>query len=157
MTIEEQVRKLESAVGEFTRRITSLPHELFLRKFTDWSPRDVLAHLIGWNRYTITGCEQLKRGEAPFYFIDPGRDFSNINAASVQQYSSEDRQQLLSELEASFLELHNFLLSITLNEWQADYGVRYRGSQVTIKNTIDVLISDYIHHREEIEKWTSNS
>lgn len=83
----------------------------------------VVAHLIGWNRSTIRGCEQIKRGEIPFYFINPGRDFSNVNAVSLQQYSSEDRQELVGELRASFLELHRFLLSLAPSEWPADFGV----------------------------------
>ncbi len=152
MTLEEQINKLGDAIGEFVRAIDSLPGDTFLKRMDDWSPRDVLAHLIGWNRYTIEGCEQIRRGETPFYFVDSGDDFSRVNAVSVQRYSARERRQLIVELEASFQELKRYLLSLQPAEWEADYGVRYWGC-VTIKNTVDALISDYVHHREQIEEW----
>jgi len=151
MTLEEQINKLSGAIGEFVSSIDSLTGDTFLKRMDDWSPRDVLAHLIGWNRYTIEGCEQIKRGEPPFYFIDSGDDFSKVNAVSVQRYSSRDRRQLIDELNTSFGELERYLRSLGSAEWKADYGVRwYAGGRVTIKNTIDALISDYVHHREQI-------
>jgi len=154
MTLEEQINKLSGAIAEFVSFIDSLPGDAFLKRMDNWSPRDVLAHLIGWNRYTIEGCEQIRRGETPFYFVDSGDDFSKVNAVSVQRYSFRDRRQLIDELEAAFLELKRYLRSLAAADWEADYGVRYEGGPVTIKNTIYALISDYVHHREQIEEWT---
>ena len=68
MAIEDQVEKLVRTVKDFTECVDSIQREVFMRKLNDWSPRDVLAHLIGWNRYTIKGCEQIQRGDLPFYF-----------------------------------------------------------------------------------------
>jgi hypothetical protein len=156
MVIEEQVKRLEISIAEFAKCVVSLPENVFLRQFSKWSPRDVLAHLIGWNKYTIEGCEQIKRGETPFYLIDPGENFSKVNAVSVQKYSSRDKRELVSELETSFQELKQFLLSLDPAQWEADYGVRYKGRPVTIKNTASALIRDYIHHREQLKKWAKS-
>ena len=156
MTIKEQVEKLRSSIEEFTKCVISLPENTFLHQFSEWSPRDVQAHLIGWNRYTVKGCEQIKKGETPFCFIDSGEDFSKVNAALITEYSSKDRQTLVKELEASSLELQNFLLSLDPIAWETDYGIRYKGSAVTIKNTVDVLIYEYVQHREQIEKWVKD-
>jgi len=122
-----------------------------------WSPRDVLAHLIGWNRYTIEGCQQIRRGETPFYFIDSGDDFSKVNAVLVRKYDSRDKRRLINELEASAQELEQFLLSVDSTEWESDYGVNYEGGPVTINNSIDVLIRDYLVHRQQIEKWAKST
>jgi hypothetical protein len=112
-----------------------------------------VAHLIGWNRYTIEGCQQIRRRELPFYLIDPGDDFSKVNAMSVRKYNSKDRRKLVNELEASAQELRRFLFSLDRTEWEADYGVRYRGGPVTVRNSLDALISDYVLHRQQIEEW----
>ncbi len=61
MTNEMKITKLGLSVDDFARCIGSLNEELFLKKFNGWSPRDILAHLIGWNRYIIGGEIQVKR------------------------------------------------------------------------------------------------
>ncbi len=71
MTIEMQIAKLGLSVEDFARCVASLNEELFLKKLDSWSPRDIVAHLIGWNYYIIEGSKQIKRGELPFYDIDP--------------------------------------------------------------------------------------
>jgi hypothetical protein len=154
MTIEMQVSKLGLSVDNFARCVASLDEELFLKKINRWSPRDIVAHLIGWNRYIIEGSKQIKRGELPLYDIDPGENYSNVNAVLVRRYSPGSKQELLDELRASAGELKQFLQSLDHSEWDRDYGVRHQGSTITIRNTVDDLISDYVHHRKQIEEWT---
>jgi hypothetical protein len=120
-----------------------------------WSPRDILAHLIGWNRHVIEGSRQIQRGELPFYDIDPGENYSTVNAALVHQYSATDRQLLLEELHASARDLQEFLGSLDAEVWASDFGVRHGGSKVTIRDTVEELIEDYDHHRRQIEEWGS--
>lgn len=154
MTIKLQVIEFGLRVDEFTRTVASLSKELFLKKINHWSPRDILAHLIGWNRHLIRGCRQIKKGELPFYDIDPGENYSRINAGLIKKYSSQDREVLLSELQISAGELKQYLQSLDQREWNYDYGVTHQGAIVTIKNTVDDLISDYLHHKEQIEALT---
>ena len=156
MTFEEQIRKLDNNIKEFSGYINSLPENLFLKKLDDWAPRDILAHLIGWNRATIEGCQQITKGETPSFFINPGYDFSKFNAILVQQYNSEDRQKLIEELEVSARELEQFLLSVDGSKWDTDYGVTYRGGSVTFGNMVEGLNNDYVNHRKQIETWVES-
>lgn len=153
MTAKMQVIRLGLRVDDFARCVASLDEELFLKKMNHWSPRDMVAHLIGWNRSIIEGSKQIKRGELPFYDIDPGENYSKVNAALVRQYSSSNKQELLDELQASAGELKQFLLSLDPIDWNHDYGVRHQGAIITIRNTVDDLITDYAHHREQIKAW----
>ncbi|MCK5059475.1 MAG: ClbS/DfsB family four-helix bundle protein [Candidatus Aminicenantes bacterium] len=153
MTVETQITKLGLRVDEFARCVASLDEELFLKKINYWSPRDMVAHLIGWNRSIIEGSKQIKRRELPFYDIDPGENYSKVNAALVRQYSSTDKQELLDELKASTQELIQFLQLLDSSEWDRDYGVRHQGAIITIRDTIDELIEDYDIHREQIKEW----
>ena len=75
----------------------------------------------------------------------------------VQKYSSRNKRKLVDELKVSSQELKQFILSFDPAEWEADRGVRHEGGSVTIKNTVDVLIRDYIHHKEQIEKWAKSA
>ena len=158
MRSEEKVQELSEQVERFLRSIDELPQVLFLRKIHDWSPRDVLAHLIGWNRYTKEGCEQLRRGELPFYFGDSSNGFGTVHARSVQQYASTDRATLVPELRASLTELQQFLLMLQPDEWEADQGVRNRHNRpVTIKRQVEALAEDYEAHRREIVEWVQST
>ena len=151
--IEEQIAKFDQSIEDFVRCVASLNEELFLKRLNHWSPRDVVAHLIGWNRYIIEGSNQIRRGELPFYDIDPGEDYSKVNAVLVLEYSSTDRQEMLDELQASAQELKRFIQSLDSSEWSRDYGVRHKGAIITIQNTVDELIEDYDIHRERIKEW----
>lgn len=157
VTIKTQITKLGHSVESFVRCVASLNEELFLKKLYQWSPRDIVAHLIGWNRYIIEGSKQIKRKELPFYDNDPGEDYSKVNAFLVRQYSSRDKQELLDELQASVHDLKKFLESLDPSEWDRDYGVRHKGAILTIQNTVDELIEDYDIHKEQIENWKNQN
>jgi len=154
---KEQADNLGLSINEFIGCIKSLPDGLFLKKINDWAPRDVTAHLIGWNRYTVEGCQQIMRGETPPFFIDPGDDFSKVNAVLVQEYNSTDRVELIKQIKASAEELKQYILALDPTEWETDYGVSYEGGSVTVRNMVDALIYDYVVHRQQIEKWAKSA
>lgn len=153
MQTNPQIKQLDQAVSRFRACIQDLPETKFLRPIHGWTPRDVLAHLIGWNWLYVTGLQEIKSGELPSYFNDEENDYSNVNAESVEKYAAMDRGRLLGELQDSFQALQSYLLSLDPSDWKADFGVRFRGSTVTIEDDVAELIQDYDDHREEIQAW----
>jgi hypothetical protein len=168
MTREQDLQALQSAFETFTACLSSLPVLVFLRPMTQWAPRDVVAHLIGWNRYTRTGYHSPwpsprsgegqgeAQGMVPFYFADAADDFRHVNAHSVQTYASPEKSTLLEELTNSFQELLHFLASLPPEAWEADYRVPHKGGPVTIAHTVGALSSDYLEHTKEIERWVAS-
>ena len=152
MTIEDQIVGFDRSVEAFARCVTSLDEQRFLQKLNGWTPRDIVAHLVGWNRYVVEGGRQILRGELPFYDIDPGDNYSKVNAVLVREHSSSSREELLADLRRSARELKEFLRSVDLSDWNRDHGVRHGSSTITIRNTMDELIADYDHHRKQIER-----
>ncbi len=151
MTVEKDIGGLAACAVEFAACIASLPQELFLAPMDAWAPRDVLAHLIGWNRYTVEGSRMLLRGEMPPFYVDAGDDFAAVNAVSVLKYASRERRALLAELEASLQELEQYLRTLSEDEWEA--GVEHGPHRVTIRNSVQALSADYANHRAQIERW----
>ena len=151
----EPLRALSASVAAFVQSIASLPERLFLTRIVNWTPRDVVAHLIGWNRYTREGCEQIRARRVPSYLSDADNDFRRVNAASVERYAERDRQALIRDLEESFQELERALAGLDAASWDADTGVRFRGRPVTIRNTIRALGRDYDRHRQRLEQWAA--
>ena len=153
MTIKAQISRLEQNLEDLRRCVSSLDERMFLRPIGRWSPRDIVAHLVGWNRYLLEGADQIRRGELPFYDIDPGENYSKVNAILVSKHSSTSRVELLDDLRASAQQLQQYLRSLDTTEWDRDYGVRHAGAIITIRNSVDELIDDYHHHREQISTW----
>ena len=153
MSIRAQVARLDLGVEALARCVATLTQDSFVSTRGSWSPRDILAHLAGWNRYVIKGSGQIRKGELPFYDIDPGENYSNVNAVLVREYPSTEKPELLAELRASARELGQHLLALDPEAWDRDYGVRHRGATITVRNTVDELIEDYAHHTAQIEEW----
>ena len=153
MTIKEQINELNSGVDGLAKCVSSLPEESFLKNLKKWNPRDIVAHLVGWNRYITAGSIQIMRGELPFYDDDPGENFCNVNAELIREHSTKDREKLLAELRSTADDLKQFLESLDTKDWDRDFGVRHNGQIITIKNTVDELIADYLHHTAQIKDW----
>jgi len=155
MNPKEVIQEFEDAVESYKAMIEDLPDDLFLQPINGWTPRDVTAHLIGWNQYTIEGCQQIIHGQRPEYFEDADNDYSNLNAKSVKMYASENKINLLAELTDSFRDLQAYLTSLTYQNWIKDYGVRYNGWVITVHNTVLAVHQDYQSHQSEIEAWAA--
>ena len=157
MTIEDQIDQLEHCVKVFAGSVTALDERLFLSEVTGWTVREILAHLIGWNRHIVRGSQEILRGELPFYDVDPGPDYSKVNAALVREYGEVDRAALLESLAASTGELTEFLRAIDPGDWDRDFGVQHDGETLTVKSTVDDLIADYDHHRVQLENFRASA
>ncbi len=153
MNREEQIDQFERCIETFAGTVASLDERLIHQRVTSWTVRDIVAHLIGWNLYVVRGAKQILRGELPFYDIDPGPDYSKVNATLVRECTHVDCSVLLESLAASASELAAFLRMINPNEWDRDFGVRHKNKTITVKSTIDDLIADYDHHRGQLEEF----
>ena len=154
----EQLGALRSNVEFFRASASTIPSDMFLRVVTEWSPRDVVAHLIGWNVYTLVGCRDIQQGRAPFYMSDEAADFRNVNAASTQRYASQDKGELLGQLTATADELLGYLDELESDAWNRNYGVvGLSGRPTLISQHVAALAADYLGHAQEITSWTDGS
>lgn len=148
---DKQLADLKAAYTAFIKTIEGLAPGNFLKSLGDWTPRDITAHLIGWNRVTLVGCGQLREGAEPFYFYDGTNDYRKINARFFKQFPSTDREELLNEIALTMKALVAYLKTIPESEWEKDTGiVHYRGDPATMARCVDSLIRDYRKHRQEI-------
>jgi hypothetical protein len=152
---DKQLADLKTACASFIDLMTGLPSESFLTSLGDWTPRDIAAHFIGWNRITLAGCCELREGVEPFYFYDGTNDYQKINAKFFTQFPSLDKNELLKEITSTCDVLMAYLKTILESEWELDTGVvHYRGGPATVARCVDSLIRDYRKHRQEIAEGT---
>lgn len=148
---EKQLADLETAYASFIDTLTGLASEDILKSLGDWTPRDIAAHFIGWNRITLAGCSALREGAEPFYFYDGTNDYRKVNAKFITQFPSTDQDELLKDIVSTKEALTTYLKTIPESEWELDAGVvHYRENPATIARCVDSLIRDYRKHRQEI-------
>ena len=148
---DKQLTDLETAYAACMETMQVLSAENLLTSLGDWTPRDIAAHFIGWNRITLAGCSELREGVEPFYFYDGTNDYRKVNARFFEQFPSIDRDELLKEIAVTKDTLVAYLKTIPESEWDLDTGiVHYRGNPATVARCVDSLVRDYRKHRQEI-------
>ena len=148
---DKQLEDLETAYTAFMATLRGLSIQNFLKSLGDWTPRDIAAHFIGWNRITLAGCSALREGAEPFYFYDGTNDYRKVNSKFLKQFPSMDRNELIREIEATMEILISYLIAINTSEWELDTGViHYRAGPATVPRCVDSLVRDYQKHRQEI-------
>ena len=157
MIFQEHNEHFQRNMHQFMRTIRTLSDEQFLQPINGWSPRDVVAHLIGWNRAFIDVADDMRRGAAPAVLIDPGENFSKANAVFVRQYDATAMIELLRELELSYQEFARCLYTVDAESWSWPVNVPGRTNAVSIEWYVRELIDDYENHRQEIEEWRQAS
>jgi len=156
MDASHSLHLLRSSYDEFTASVQSLTDPQFLETMDGWTPRDVVAHLIPWNRFMIQASKSILAGEAPAYFVDAPNDYANINAAFVEHHSSRAKAVLLQELASSMQEFDEFIGSLASSELSASHGVSHcSGEPATVAKIIRSLASDYEHHTRQIKGWAA--
>ncbi|MBI5944286.1 MAG: ClbS/DfsB family four-helix bundle protein [Chloroflexi bacterium] len=147
----EQLADLKLAYEAFIQTAKGLTPTDLLKSLGDWTPRDILAHFIGWNRITLVGCAELCEGVEPFYFYDGTNDYRKVNASFLEKYNSTDGDILLRQIKTTMSTLASYLWTIDESEWELDTGIlHYRGGPATVARCVDSLIRDYGKHRDEI-------
>ena len=150
--------RLKRAYQDFYDGILSLPEALFTSSMNGWSPRDVVAHLIGWNRHMIAASTAILAGETPAYYADAPNDYKNINAGFVAQHASHSKVELLLQLESSMDEFDQYILALPPVELEASHGVvHYSGRPATVAGIIASLAGDYQSHTSQVIEWSRNS
>ncbi len=148
---DKQLADLETAYAAFVETLKGISDENLFASLGDWTPRDIAAHFIGWNRITLVGCGELREGAVPFYFYDGTNDYRKVNAKFLGQFPSTDRDVLLQEIALTKTALVVYLKTLDDSEWELDTGiVHYRGGPATVARCVDSLIRDYRKHRQEI-------
>lgn len=154
MSNQDITLSLKQAYQDLTNLILSLSDEQFLSSMNGWSPRDVAAHLIGWNRLMVEASLSIIAGKPPTYYDDARNDYSNINSGFTTKYPSQSKQELIAELQSSIEKFEAFINTLPAEELAADHGVvHYSGSPATVTRVVNTLAGDYRYHTQQIMEW----
>jgi hypothetical protein len=150
---EERRAALRESIERFVKVVEGLPEERFLHVVDGRTPRDIAAHLIGWNYLAAEASGFLRRGELPPSLVEPGPDFSRVNGESMARFASRDKGTLLGQLRESGIAYDRMLRDLPAAEWDANRGVMFGNWAVTNGDFVGVMLGEFEHHRREIESW----
>jgi aminomethyltransferase len=148
---EEAVQRLQEAGEELEQLVAALPDPLLGERVERWTPKDVVAHLVGWNHHAKEGVRELLEGRPPFYLSQAKEDFRELNAQSVARWGGLDRESLLGELKGSLQALVEFLRGLPDGAWHRE--VQVRDEPLTVLATVSQLAQDYLSHTERLRFW----
>ncbi len=158
-TLSEQQHErraaLATAIAQFSAAVEAQPDVLFLHAHAGRTPRDIVAHLIGWNYAAVAARTAIGRGELPASLVAPGPDFSATNARAMATYASRDKATLLAQLRDSAAAWDAMLRELPAAAWDETNGLQLGTWSVSNGNLVAALTEDYEHHREELRQWSS--
>lgn len=84
---------------DFISFLKTLKPEDWQAMVTDkWSVKDVVAHMVGWEKGDVKGIGQAWQTKTPPWWVDT-EDYNNFNAQSVEFYKDFTPEQLIAEWE----------------------------------------------------------
>lgn len=119
----------------------------------EWSLRDLMAHLIGWDIALLAASQDILVGELPSFYHLRDADWKTLNRQFVMQYNRGDWTELLNAVQDSHAQLLAFLDTVPQDEFTRNHGITYDGSPVTIGRLLVAEIKDERAHYEQIREW----
>lgn len=119
----------------------------------DWSIRDVLAHLSGWDFTLVKAAREIQAGDLPAFYQYWDKDWRSYNALLVSLYKRADAAQQVAALEDSHARLVDYLETVPADAIPADHGARFKDEPVTIQGLIDKETRDEHIHAARIRDF----
>lgn len=118
--------------------------------FGEWSVKDIIAHVLGWQKEMTGALQRLARGEKP---APEGVDYSDTNAWNAK-FALVMKQQLPNTVIADWGQVHQVYLKAAQAVGDDRFGVTEDGKPKTVNRLIET--SGYGHFREhaaQIREW----
>jgi hypothetical protein len=134
---------LESIKGLSRRELTQIPI------YDEWTVKDVLAHIIGWDQWVI--------GILPLILQNRADEIAEIdveaqNRRSVEAWRDKSIDQVLTTLKLTHRQILETISAI--DHVEIDLRRERKGRTITIRSyVIEVMVEHERQHAVEIEQW----
>jgi hypothetical protein len=118
-----------------------------------WSPRHILAHLIGWDRTYVEAIQEIAAGSVPSFFGKYDRDWASFNATLVRRFNRGTYGNLIKAAANSSQLLLRHVEGTPAADVFADSGLRSRGRIVTIGRLLELEIRDDAVHAAQLRRF----
>ena len=115
-----------------------------------WSIKDLMSHFIGWDKTNLAAVKSVLDGQVPAFYEHRDPDWRNYNAILVKKNKKNSIQELITTAKDSQQRLIKFLQTIPPENFNKDFGVRFRGYKVTIQRLLEAETKDEQIHLQQI-------
>lgn len=122
-----------------------------------WSVKDMLAHLVGWDYTNLDAVKSVLNSKVPSFYDHHDHDWQTYNAIVVKRYKSDSFKTLLATVKDSHEKLIEFLQTLPPENFNKDFGVRFRGYKVTIQRLLEAETKDEQTHHKQISDYFKES
>jgi hypothetical protein len=119
-----------------------------------WSPRHLIAHLIGWDYTNITAATELNAGRLPTFYEHHDRDWSSYNNEIIGKRNRGSYKNLLLVAKRSHQKLLSFMEGISSTEYFLDRNIKYHGWRVTIERLLLSEVKDEKIHLSQLRHYS---
>ncbi len=119
-----------------------------------WDLKDLLAHLVGWDRTNLDALRDFLSGRRPAFYdrYDPG--WTAYNAELVARYRIDDFDSLLESLAASQRDVVDGLRVLSDADLTRERAIGRTGRPLTIAGLLRAAIHDEQEHLRQIETFS---
>jgi hypothetical protein len=115
-----------------------------------WTVKDMLAHLAGWDYANLEAAKSVLASKLPAFYEHKDRDWQTFNAMLVKKYKSNNFRELRTTVKRSQKKLADFVQALSPEDFNKDFGVRYRGYKVTVQRLLEADIKDVRTHHQQV-------
>jgi len=148
--ISNLIEARQNVLAEVSKRSASEQDQVFLGI---WSMKDLVAHLIGWDKTNLQAVKSLLKGQVPAFYEHRDPDWRTYNAMLVKKHKKGSTQQLIATAKRSHETLLKFLQTIPPEDFNKDFGARFRGYKVTIQRLLEAETEDEQIHMKQINDF----
>jgi len=148
---EQIINELQKARSGILTEVAALsPKECNTIFLGFWSVKDILAHLVGWDFANMDAVHSVLEGRLPAFYEHYDHDWQTFNALLVEKYKKGSFKELLAVVRASQIKLVELAQSVPTEQFNKDFGVRFRRSKVTVLRLLEADIKDVRTHHQQI-------
>ncbi len=110
----------------------------------EWTVKDLLAHLVGWDHTNREAVGEILVGEKPSFWDHYDRDWQSCNARLVAQHRRGNFAEMLATVEQSHRALIDYLQTVPAGEYL---------KRKPIKTLLRAETTDEEEHRQQVEEF----
>lgn len=117
----------------------------------EWTIKDLLAHMAGWDYTNLEGVRALLAGEVPGFFAQHDRNWKTYNAKLVARHRRGDLAEMIAAVQEAQGELIAFLNTLTDDDFSRTIHVNT--FRMSIGGLLNFEIRDEKEHLEQIRQF----
>lgn len=118
-----------------------------------WSVKDIVAHLIYWNRHPVTELETALNGDS--VAANGHKDIDRINAEAVLAYRNCSIEETLTAFQESYQAVHEIIATLPDSAFEPDADITIRLGDTIEGAFANNTYDHYVLHEAQIHDWAN--